>query len=490
MSAAVYAALGELETCSMIEPIMYFGIGFLAALLIALFVIPHIHGRAVRLTMQRLEASLPLSMAEIQADKDQLRAEFAMTTRRFEINAEQLKNRIANQLAELGKKGDAINRLKIELGEKTANILALEARNETLRDQLRSTEDEIAAKTGATHDARALSDKQAELETVSELDGQSRFAASPLPPQTDYRSDRDSVPLVPNEWPTAELAKLPTVPSHSLPPDDLYHRSNAIAYLLMKSPAAEEIRSTGLLTGPDAGHGPADWRIEIAGEQSNFSAGLKTVEPPIRALPSDQFAGDKPSNKKRMSPTLIRFFIAVLIGVGALYGWHYHGGEAKKVVKTWILSLGGLSFMSTRQSPVDADVAMSQTSASSAGQAASHDAAAQPVPAARSAEQPTAKEEELARIITTLPTSELHIKQKMTSPPGAKLTPTPETRPTTIEGWTLLEVADDSVVLKGPNGVWRATRGDTVPGAGRVMSVVLWGNRWIVATTKGLISTP
>jgi chromosome segregation ATPase len=162
----------------MIEPIMYFGIGFLFAALLGLVVIPLIHGRAVRLTMQRLEAATPLSMAEIQADKDQLRAEFAMSTRRLEMSVEQLKNKTTSQLAELGKKGDAINRLKIELGEKTATIFALEARDKALRDQVRATEDEIAAKTGVMHDAeRTLSDKEAELaKLMSELDERSSFA--------------------------------------------------------------------------------------------------------------------------------------------------------------------------------------------------------------------------------------------------------------------------------------------------------------------------
>ena len=161
----------------MIEPIMYFGIGFLVAALVGLVVIPLVHGRAVRLTMRRLEAATPLSMAEIQADKDQLRAEFAMSTRRLEMSVDQLKNRTTSQLAELGKKGDAINRLKIELGEKTATIFALEARDKALRDQLRATEDEIAVKTGAMHDAeRALSDKQADLaKMIGELDERSTF---------------------------------------------------------------------------------------------------------------------------------------------------------------------------------------------------------------------------------------------------------------------------------------------------------------------------
>jgi chromosome segregation ATPase len=164
----------------MIEPIMYFGIGFLVAALFGLVVVPLVHGRAVRLTMRRLEAATPLSMAEIQADKDQLRAEFAMSTRRLEMSVEQLKTKSTSQLAELGKKGDAINRLKIELGEKTAAIFALEARDKSLRDQLRATEEEFAVKTSAMHEAqRALSDKQADLARLTgELDERSALADS------------------------------------------------------------------------------------------------------------------------------------------------------------------------------------------------------------------------------------------------------------------------------------------------------------------------
>src|SRR3954453_21690838 len=106
----------------MIEPIMYFGLGFLAAALIGLIIVPFVHGRAVRLTVRRLEAATPVSMVEIQADKDQLRAEFAMSTRRLEMSVDQLKARTTGQLAELGKKTEAINRLKTDIGEKTAAL--------------------------------------------------------------------------------------------------------------------------------------------------------------------------------------------------------------------------------------------------------------------------------------------------------------------------------------------------------------------------------
>jgi hypothetical protein len=160
----------------MVEPIMYFGIGFLVASLLGLVLIPLVHNRAVRLTIRRLEAATPLSMAEIQADKDQLRAEFAMSTRRLEISVEQLKARTTSQLAELGKKTEAINRLKTELSEKASAIFALEAREKSLRDQTRTTEDEVGARTLALHDAsRVLADKEAELAKLTAALGERTF---------------------------------------------------------------------------------------------------------------------------------------------------------------------------------------------------------------------------------------------------------------------------------------------------------------------------
>jgi chromosome segregation ATPase len=164
----------------MVEPAMYLAIGFLVSMLFGLMVVPLVHNRAVRLTTKRLEAATPLSMAEIQADKDQLRAEFAMSARRLELSVDQLKNKTTSQLAELGKKTDAINRMKIELGEKNAAIFSLEAREKAMKDQLRATEEDFAAKTQALRSAEtALADKQAELGKLnSELSDRSMMADS------------------------------------------------------------------------------------------------------------------------------------------------------------------------------------------------------------------------------------------------------------------------------------------------------------------------
>jgi hypothetical protein len=68
--------------------------------------------------------------------------------------------------------------------------------------------------------------------------------------------------------------------------------------------------------------------------------------------------------------------------------------------------------------------------------------------------------------------------------------PFPETKPTTVEGWTVRDVIGGKAILEGPDGIWRAARGDSVPGLGRLESIVRWGSRWIVVTDGGLISTP
>jgi hypothetical protein len=70
------------------------------------------------------------------------------------------------------------------------------------------------------------------------------------------------------------------------------------------------------------------------------------------------------------------------------------------------------------------------------------------------------------------------------------LAPAPETRPTSISGWRVVDVRNGIAVLEGPDGIRSAARGDTIPGIGRVESIVRWGNRWIVATANGLIAAP
>jgi len=103
-----------------------------------------------------------------------------MSARRLEMSVEQLKNRTTSQLADLGKKTDMINRMKIELGEKNATIFSLEAREKAVKEQLRATEEEFSTKTEALRLAEgALTDKQGELSKLNtELNDRSLVADS------------------------------------------------------------------------------------------------------------------------------------------------------------------------------------------------------------------------------------------------------------------------------------------------------------------------
>src|ERR1700722_13747703 len=148
----------------MIEPIMFIGIGFLVAGLLVIGAIPMVHARAVRLTQRRLQAMTPMSMAEIHADKDQLRAEFAMSTRRLEMSVDQMKAKTSSQLAEIGKKSEAVGRLKLELGEKAAALLGAEAKVNSLTEEMQSIQNELALKTAALQEAeRVIAERTTEL---------------------------------------------------------------------------------------------------------------------------------------------------------------------------------------------------------------------------------------------------------------------------------------------------------------------------------------
>ena len=147
---------------------MYFGLGFFAASLCALVVILFVHARAARLTTRPLQAPFPVSMAEIKADKDQLRAELTMSLRGLEGKVKQLRIGARERLTELGTKNGTIDRLEAELGEKAAALVAVEARDRVLRERLHATEEELLSSESALREAkRALADKELQLAWIT-----------------------------------------------------------------------------------------------------------------------------------------------------------------------------------------------------------------------------------------------------------------------------------------------------------------------------------
>ena len=118
---------------------MIFTLGFLLAGLLALAIAPAFWRRALRLSTRRLEMLLPLSSREIIAERDLLRAEFAVDRRKFEQKAETL---------------NAIHVVDMaELGRRTAQLVALDEEHAALTTRHAEQGAEFAATRHALADA-------------------------------------------------------------------------------------------------------------------------------------------------------------------------------------------------------------------------------------------------------------------------------------------------------------------------------------------------
>lgn len=140
----------------MIQSILFFALGFLTAGFLALLAAPAFWRRAVTLTRKRVEASIPMTLDEIQADKDRMRAEFAMSARRLEMTAQALREKNAAQIIEIGRDREEIKTLNSVISEKNREITALEAAGEALRTELQQH----------SHDMQRLSARLAETDNV------------------------------------------------------------------------------------------------------------------------------------------------------------------------------------------------------------------------------------------------------------------------------------------------------------------------------------
>lgn len=163
----------------MIESILFFSLGFLCAGFLALMVAPAIWRRAVVLTRKRIEASVPLSLNEIQADKDRMRAEFAMSTRRLEMSIKSFRDKASSQIVEINRHQAQLKELTDEIAEKNASITALESQGSELRAELRRREEQLQVLSGRLDEAtRRIDEKALELDKLGRLYDDAAFNSS------------------------------------------------------------------------------------------------------------------------------------------------------------------------------------------------------------------------------------------------------------------------------------------------------------------------
>ena len=151
----------------MIEWLMFGALGFLLGCLLALMLAPPLWNRAVKLTTRKLEATMPMSLNDIQADKDQLRAEFAIELRKVEVALDKAKEKATRELIEANKRRVEIAMLNTDLSAAKAQLQENENANRVLQQTVRRRLPDLDSRLKAAKKALAeLESVNAELRTT------------------------------------------------------------------------------------------------------------------------------------------------------------------------------------------------------------------------------------------------------------------------------------------------------------------------------------
>ncbi len=97
-----------------LQSLMLVALGILLASLIVIGVLPSYRRRIQRLTSDQIRGSVPLTEAEIRADKDKLRAQYAIRVHKLEAQGEQYKLFAARQRIEMNRRDANITELRDE----------------------------------------------------------------------------------------------------------------------------------------------------------------------------------------------------------------------------------------------------------------------------------------------------------------------------------------------------------------------------------------
>jgi hypothetical protein len=432
-------------------------------------------------------------MVEIQADKDALSSEVAMSTRGIETTLDELKNKHINVLAELGKKGNSIDQLKIEHEAQKVEFVALKAEVATFTDQLTAASKEIdaikdechaddlhfVAANGGLADQELLNHEAdaPDLDQRVELDGDRSNVGARLQPEESSIPVSSSTGMqIPSNF--VRLLMVGMVGFGAAFAWQQYHAEGAKALIgrvsslgsfltetATKSPPKVEVaaKQTGLTPAPqvpahDAGLSQpesitpapsAAGATAIVSEQSDHATKQQQ-------LPNELQADEQETKQQTSSPLLQNSATSPEMSPTPLEGW------SLREVTAGIAVLEGPTGI-LRVAPGDRlpGIGKVESYIRSNGQW---------IVATSSG-------------LITMPVG--HNEPIPSLQSDQKLTPTGKTTPKTIEAWTLHEVTNEAAVLEGPIGTLRVTLGDTVAGLGKITAIARWGTGWVVATSAG-----
>ncbi|HKQ55290.1 MAG TPA: hypothetical protein VJT12_05290 [Methyloceanibacter sp.] len=151
----------------MIDALLFGALGFLVGCLLALALASPLWNRAVKLTTRRLEATMPMTLNDIQADKDQLRAEFAIELRKVEVALDKAREKAARELIEANKRRAELTALGADLTSSRAKLQENENANRVLQQTIKRRLPDLDSRLKAAKKALAeLESVNAELRTT------------------------------------------------------------------------------------------------------------------------------------------------------------------------------------------------------------------------------------------------------------------------------------------------------------------------------------
>lgn len=149
---------------------MYFALGFLVAGLITLLFLPAFWRRAVRLSMRRLQMLAPMSMEEVIAERDQLRADFAVRERRLEQEMESVRASKAYDLAAIGRHAARVAEAETRMKQAEADRRDMEAALREAQKVLAERTDLLRSTELALHEMTERADRDVERLRLLESD--------------------------------------------------------------------------------------------------------------------------------------------------------------------------------------------------------------------------------------------------------------------------------------------------------------------------------
>ncbi len=124
---------------------MLIALGFALAFIVVLLFGRVVWNMAMRLGARRQAKQIPVAMLELQADRDRLRADHAMMSRKLELRLEDIKSRMTEQMAEVSRHRNRVQSMMADIERRDETIKMRDREVAALNAQLEVSKADLAA---------------------------------------------------------------------------------------------------------------------------------------------------------------------------------------------------------------------------------------------------------------------------------------------------------------------------------------------------------